>query len=309
MPKEHPTEDPIQEFLDHLAVERRLAERTVSAYGRDLRQLAEYLGKSGPSCLDAQVDDLRAFLAERHARVKARSVARSQATIRGFYRFALRRKWIQVDPAARIRQPVIDKRLPTHLDPEEILALLAAPEQGDTDLDKRDRALIEVLYGAGLRVSEATGLNLLDLDLSERIVRVLGKGRKERLVPVGKPACAALEDYWPARDRLLKKSSKPNPKAVFLNKFGGRLSARSVRRMLDKRVIQAGIMFDISPHTLRHSFATHLLSAGADLRSIQELLGHASLSTTQTYTHVDLQRLIQVYDDAHPRAKRKRKRS
>jgi integrase/recombinase XerC len=298
-------QDPLAAYLEHLAAERRLAERTVRAYDRDLEQLRAFLAERGRALLEAGVDDLRSFLGLRHRRVAVRSVSRQLSAIRGFYRFAVRRRWLEADPAQRIRLPVTDKRLPVHLDPEEVLALLAAP-QGDGPFALRDRALLEVLYGAGLRVSELVGLDWDDLELDERRVRVLGKGGKERLVPLGRPACEALRTYRPVRDRLLAGARQPDPRAVFLNRFGGRLSARSVRRLLDKRIVQAGILYDISPHGLRHAFATHLLSAGADLRSIQELLGHASLSTTQTYTHVDVQRLIEVYDRAHPRARRKR---
>ncbi len=307
MPEAPLSADPVQAFLDHLASERRLAERTVSGYALDLQQLSDFLEARELGLLDAQVDDLRAFLASIHKRLKARSVARKISTIRGFYRFAVRRAWLEVDPAARLGLPVVEKRLPVHLDPDEVLALLAAPD-GDDPLSLRDRAILEVLYGAGLRVSELTGLDLVDLDLTERTLRVLGKGSKERLVPLGRPASQALSAWLAARGGLLAKAREPDEEAVFLNRFGGRLSDRSVRRMLDKRIVQAGIQFDISPHALRHTFATHLLAAGADLRAIQELLGHSSLSTTQTYTHVDLKRLLEVYDDAHPRARRKPRR-
>jgi len=308
MPVAPPPADPGQAFLDHLAVERRLAERTLRSYALDLQQLSAFLADRQALLLAADVDDLRAFLASIHKRLKARSVARKLSAIRGFYRFAVRRGWLEANPAARLGLPVTDKRLPVHLDPDEVLALLAAP-QGDDPLTSRDRAILEVLYGAGLRVSELTGLDWVDVDLAERTLRVLGKGSKERLVPIGRPACKALTDWSAQRQQLLHKANSPDVQAVFLNRFGSRLSDRSVRRMLDKRIVQAGIQFDISPHALRHTFATHLLMAGADLRAIQELLGHASLSTTQTYTHVDLKRLLEVYDDAHPRARRKPRRS
>ena len=253
--------------------------------------------------LQSRTDDLRSYLASRHKDLSPRSVARSLAAIRGLYKHAKRRGWIEADPASRIRLPVMDKRLPTTMDPEEVLALIAAPS-GGTVLDSRDRAILEVLYACGLRVSELVGLDLDDVDLEGRSVRVMGKGGKERIVPLGKPARNALQDYLPRRMGLLAKAKKPDDRAVFLNRFGSRLSARSVRRMLDKRILQAGLMYHIGPHALRHAFATHLLGGGADLRTIQELLGHASLSTTQTYTHVDMRRLIEVYDEAHPRAKK-----
>ncbi len=292
--------------MTHLATERRLAERTIQSYSRDLQQLAEFLKGRGIGVLSAATDDLRSYLASRHRDLSSRSVARSLAAIRGLYRYAKRRAWLDVDPAARIRLPVMEKRLPTTMDPEEVLALLAAPS-GQGVLDARDRAILEVLYACGLRVSELVGLDLEDVDLSSRSVRVMGKGSKERLVPLGKPARDALRSYFPGRLQQLAKARRPDHDAVFLNRFGSRLSARSVRRMLDKRIIQAGLMYHIGPHALRHAFATHLLGGGADLRTIQELLGHASLSTTQTYTHVDMRRLIEVYDDAHPRAKKQQK--
>ncbi len=303
MPGSKKPADPIHEFLLHLSVERRLAERTVHSYARDLNRLEEFLRDRGVKILSAGTDDLRSYLAQRHSELSPRSVARSLAAIRGLYKHAKRRGWLKVDPAGRIRLPVMDKRLPTTMDPEEVLALLGAPA-GDSILDSRDRAMLEVLYSCGLRVSELVGLDLDDMDLSGRSVRVMGKGSKERLVPLGKPARDALLEYLPRRTEQLTKAKKPDHQAVFLNRFGARLSARSVRRMLDKRIIQAGLLYHISPHVLRHAFATHLLGSGADLRSIQELLGHASLSTTQTYTHLDMKRLIEVYDEAHPRAKR-----
>ncbi len=308
MPASVPRKDAIRQFLDHLAFERRLAELTVRAYALDLGQVREFLEDCGVDLLGARIVDLRAFLASQHKRLSPRSVGRKLAAIRGFFRYAQRRGWVKDNPAERIRSPVTDKRLPVHLDHDEVLALLAAA-RGDGVLDLRDLALLEVLYGAGLRVSELVGLDVDDLDRRERTIRVVGKGGKERLVPVGRPACSAVADYLPARARLAARSDDSDvgvAGALFLNRLGGRLSARSVRRMLDRRIVQAGVLHNISPHALRHSFATHLLQGGADLRTIQELLGHSSLSTTQAYTHVDVQRLIEVYDQAHPRARRKR---
>ncbi|HRY96442.1 MAG TPA: tyrosine recombinase XerC [Myxococcota bacterium] len=296
-------DDPLAAYLDHLGSERRLSAHTLRGYGLDLRQLAEFLTAKGRAVLAATLADLRAYLAARRKELSPRSAGRKLAAIRGFYRFARRRGWIEVSPAERIRSPVLEKRLPRHLDRDEIQALLAATD-ASTDLGLRDRALLEVLYAAGLRVSELVGLDLRDVDLTGRVVRVLGKGSKERLVPLGRPACAAVLAWLPARARLLQESRRPALEAVFLNRRGGRLTDRSVRRVLDRWILAAGVLHNVSPHALRHSFATHLLQAGADLRSIQELLGHASLSTTQTYTHLDLEHLLEVYDQAHPRAKR-----
>ncbi len=296
-------DDPRAAFLDHLGSERRLSPHTLRGYGLDLRQLQDFLSARGRALLAATLPDLRAFLASRRRDLSPRSAARKLAAVRGFFRFARKRGWIEVSPADRIRSPVLEKRLPRHLDRDEILALLEATDTS-TDLGLRDRALLEVLYAAGLRVSELVGLDLGDVELRERVVRVLGKGGKERLVPLGRPACAAIEAYLPARARLLQASRRPALEAVFLNRRGGRLTDRSVRRVLDRWIVTAGVLHDVSPHALRHSFATHLLQAGADLRSIQELLGHASLSTTQTYTHLDLEHILEVYDRAHPRAGR-----
>lgn len=304
MPDANTDTEPIEAFLLHLATERRLAERTLKSYARDLQQLETFLSDRGVDVLGSTTDDLRAFLASRHEDLSPRSIARKLAAIRGLYKHAKRRGWLEQDPAKRIRLPVLDRRLPITMDTEEVLAVLAAPS-GEGVLDIRDRAILEVLYAGGLRVSELVGLDTQDVDLQVRSARVLGKGSKERLVPLGRPACEALGAYLPRRAEQLHRAKKPDHRAIFLNRFGSRLSARSVRRMLDKRIIQAGLMYHVSPHAFRHAFATHLLSSGADLRSIQELLGHASLSTTQTYTHVDMTRLIEVYDDAHPRAKKR----
>jgi len=289
----------LDEFIQHLRTQRRLSENTISGYRSDLDQLQEFLGSR---ILKASQDDLRAFLASRHRELSPRSMSRKLAAIRSFYRFAKRRGWLRTSPAARIRSPQVPRNLPKFLDRDEVAALLKAPD-GNSPLGLRDRALLELLYATGMRVSELTGMNLPDLDMRERTVRVFGKGGKERLVPFGEPARRSLQEYFPAREGLLARSRQPAPQAVFLNRFGGRLSDRSVRRLLDKAIVRAGVLHNFSPHALRHSFATHLLQAGADLRSIQELLGHSSLSTTQGYTNVDMKHIMEVYDSAHPRAR------
>lgn len=296
---EHPR---ILEYLETLRLQRRLAQNTVDAYARDLAQFEEFLRPHHASILEATPVLLRSFLATRHSSLSPRSVSRKLAALRGFYRFARRRGWIAESPADRLRSPRLPKKLPRFLDRDEVGALLDAREEGDLAL--RTAALLEVLYGGGLRVSELVGLNLADVDLQNRSLRVRGKGGKERLVPIGKPAVEAVQQYLPARERLAAAAQKPAGDALFLHYRGGRLSARSVRRLLHRAVLRAGLARDVHPHALRHTFATHLLQGGADLRSIQELLGHASLSTTQTYTHVDLERLLEVYDRAHPRAHR-----
>jgi len=289
-------------FSDHLRVQRRLSVNTIRGYLSDLEQLSSFLKERDVTLQGAGPGHLRAFLASMHKRIGARSMSRKLAAIRGFYRFLVRRKMIEDSPAERIRTPVVEKRLPRFLDRDEVSVLLEAPDPGK-DLGLRDRALLELLYATGLRVSELVGLDMSSLDRQARTVRVVGKGSKERMVPVGRHALAAIEAYLPTRRRLIDKASAPDEGALFLNRFGGRLSARSVRRRLDKAVVQAGILHDISPHAIRHTFATHLLQGGADLRSIQELLGHAGLSVTQNYTHVQMEKLIEVYDRTHPRAR------
>jgi integrase/recombinase XerC len=304
MPKKD-TAGALVRYLDYLRIERRLSENTIKGYMTDLEQLSKFLKTRQVGFLEADSNHLRAFLADRRGQVSPRSMSRKLAAIRGFYRFCVKRGFLSKNPSERIQSPVVDKRLPRFLDRDEITALLAASDSEDS-LGLRDRALFEILYATGIRVSELVGLNLASLDMRARIARVIGKGKKERIIPVGRKAIEAVRAYLPARQKLLAKSKKPADQALFLNCFGGRLSARSVRRRLDQAIVKAGILHDISPHTLRHTFATHLLQAGADLRAIQELLGHASLSVTQNYTHVQMEKLIEVYDQAHPRAHSKK---
>ncbi|MBW1809684.1 MAG: tyrosine recombinase XerC [Deltaproteobacteria bacterium] len=291
-------------YLDYLRVERRLSENTIKGYLTDLEQLKEFLETRQAGILDTDSIHLRAFLADRRDQVSPRSMSRKLAAIRGFYRFCVKRDFLSENPAERIQSPVVDKRLPRFLDRDEITALLTV-SASENKFGLRDKALLELLYATGIRVSELVGLNLASLDMKTRIAKVLGKGKKERIIPVGRKAIAAIRAYLPTRQKLLAKAKKPAAEALFLNRFGGRLSARSVRRRLDQAIVKAGILHDVSPHTLRHTFATHLLQAGADLRVIQELLGHASLSVTQNYTHVQMEKLIEVYDQAHPRARLK----
>ena len=293
----------LDEFIDYLRTQRRLSENTIRSYRTDLVQLRSFLSVD---LLKATPTNLRTFLGSRHKELSARSTGRKLAAIRSFYRFAKRRGWLETSPAARIRSIQVPKNLPQVLDVDEMTALLKAPDPKNK-LGPRDIALLELLYATGMRVSELTGLNMHDLDLNDRVVRVRGKGGKERLVPFGRQAREALQLYFPSREGLLSRSKKPDRDALFLNRFGGRLSARSVRRLLDRAIIRAGVLYNVSPHALRHTFATHLLKEGADLRSIQELLGHSSLSTTQGYTNVDMKHIMEVYDSAHPRAGRGKK--
>lgn len=228
------------------------------------------------------------------------TVARKLATLRSFYKFCLRRAYVAAHPLAAIRTPKQEKRLPKYLELDQITKLLGTPDQS-TLLGARDRAILEVLFSTGVRVSELVDLNFADVDFEGQLIRVRGKGKKQRATPIGSTAIAALRKYLELR-RADARSTNFDQAALFVNKHGQRLSTRSVRRKLDKYLAEAGLDPNISPHTLRHSFATHMLNNGADLRSVQELLGHQSLSTTQVYTHLTTPRLKQAYDDAHPRA-------
>jgi integrase/recombinase XerC len=245
-------------------------------------------------------DAVRGFLVERLRTNRRSSAARKLSAVKRFVRHLLRQDALAVDPSAGLRAPKADRRLPNHLSVDDTFRLLAAPP-ADTPAGLRDRALLEVVYSCGLRVSELVGLDWDDLDASLAVVRVRGKGRKERIVPIGQTALAALQAYRARVDDLCRGAQR-DPDAVFLNQRGGRLTVRSVARFVDRYTLSGGVAGKVSPHALRHSFATHLLGAGADLRAIQEMLGHASLSTTQQYTHVDLDQLMATYDKAHPRA-------
>ncbi len=332
----------IEGFLSYLTDERHFSAYTARCYGADLRQHVEYLSdelnipynadaeakaydraKGGPrpggavagtirhgtltdAIIHASVDSIRqylVFLSEQS--YSPATMARKIATMRSFYKWALKRNLVDSNPMTMIRTPRQAKRLPKAISVEQIEQLLAAPDDRDP-LGSRDRAMLETLYSTGIRVSELVDLSLNDLDEGAEALRVRGKGKKERLVPLGSHALAAIRHYRDVlgQDERLSASwadPRTNP-PLFINKHGGRLSSRSVRRKLDKYLKSVGLDPTISPHTLRHSFATHLLDNGADLRSVQELLGHQSLSTTQTYTHLTTQRLRGAYDSAHPRA-------
>jgi integrase/recombinase XerC len=293
---------PREEFLRHLQAERNLSPHTIRAYAGDLERYATFLG--GESRLlapEADVAGVRRFLGRLHADgYQKSSMARTLACLRTFYDYFLRRGQIEANPVRPVRTPRLDKKLPRFLEEGEVRALLECVS-GDTFSDLRDRAMLETLYGGGLRVSEAMGLDLVDLQMDQGFAVVRGKGGKERLAPLGKAAHGAILAYLPERGQRLDHLGSGTP-ALFVNKNGTRLNVRSVRRILDRRASLAGIRKDITPHTLRHSFATHLLNRGADLRAVQELLGHANLATTQIYTHVTTHRLKEVYDGAHPRA-------
>ncbi len=288
----------IDRFCQYLTVERNASPHTVEAYCRDLEQFAAFVRNEpgGAVAVDAVGHLLiRRYLALLHKEQKKSSIGRKLAAIRSFFRYLLRQGVVATNPAELVSSPKREKRLPYHLNIDEVTTLVEAPA-GSNLLPARDRAILETLYSCGIRVSELTGLNVGGVDLDGKTVRVLGKGGKERIVPLGSQAAQALEAYVSARN-------DPSPETpLFLNARGGRLTRRSVARIIDRYILHLATMKKVSPHTLRHTFATHLLEGGADLRAIQELLGHASLSTTQKYTHVTIDRLLEVYDKAHPKA-------
>jgi integrase/recombinase XerC len=296
----------IDRFLQYLSVERNASALTTKSYREDLAALEEYLREAAGD-RDVRPDevavlDLRGYVAALHESGYAKTtIARRLASMRSFFRFGQREGWAKSNPAKPLRNPRKGRSLPHFLSAEDIGSLLQSPPSGDP-MGLRDRAILETMYSAGLRVSEVVGLDDGDLDFDASVLRVRGKGRRERLSPVGSYATAALRRWL--RVRTLDRSNPSGPAApVFVNKFGKRLTTRSVARMLEKYLKITGLDNRTTPHSLRHSFATHLLDRGADIRSVQELLGHKSLVTTQIYTHVSTASLREVYRKAHPRAK------
>ncbi|HME12956.1 MAG TPA: tyrosine recombinase XerC [Candidatus Acidoferrum sp.] len=327
----------IEKYLVYLTSVRNSSPHTISNYGKDLAQFMTYLSPPGlqpPALVAVNHHMIREFVADLHDHgLQKSSIARKLATLRSFFKYCVREGMLKESPARLVPTPKLPKRIPSVLSAEEMSAFLnqLAPvpagnvvpfprtakhgakrsaQAEEPLLLRRDRALLELLYAAGLRVSELTGLNLVDIDQSERVLRVRGKGNKERIVPYGSKAQEALDKYWPLREELLlqlagsraDRRASPHPSAVFLNYAGRRLTQRSVGRMVKKYVRLINVNWDLHPHSLRHAFATHLLADGADLRAIQELLGHQSLSTTQKYTHASIQQLMETYDKAHPHA-------
>ncbi|MCJ7729729.1 MAG: tyrosine recombinase XerC [Sedimentisphaerales bacterium] len=324
----------IQKFLDYLKFEKRFSEHTAKCYGADLTQFSEFLmGASGtggtgtePISLaqqeglatavatqtDSRIDELllsvevntvRAYLSFLNERQYAKATtARKLATLRSFYKFLVKRNQIASNPAAAVRTPKQDKKLPRFLEYEQVKKLLETPPM-DNWLGARDRAILETLYSTGVRVSELVAMNMDDIDFLGEVVHIRGKGKKERVAPIGSSALQVIQHYIEFRNKRAQSNSNFDSKVLFVNKHGRRLSTRSVRRKMDKYLKMAGMDPAISPHTLRHSFATHMLNNGADLRSVQELLGHQSLSTTQIYTHLTTRKLKEVYESAHPRSK------
>ncbi len=330
----------VQDFLNYLQFERHFSSYTSRCYGADLKQFGGFLANPGtpspaatpavngpgnspasapvaipaaaaqasepsPEQLDqllvnANVDDVRNYLQKmREQNYSKATIARKLATLRSFFKFLNKRGVSGNNPMLTIRTPKLEKRLPKFMTEEQVNRLLQTPK--DTDLlGSRDKAMLEVIYSTGMRVSELVGLNVDDVDFSGNVIKVRGKGKKERLNPVGQTAMNAIQKYLPMRNSTVPAGSSVS--SLFINKHGQRLSTRSVRRKLDKYLLEAHLDPDISPHTLRHSFATHMLNHGADLRSVQELLGHQSLSTTQIYTHLTTHRIREAYESAHPRA-------
>ncbi len=313
----------IQQFINYLRAERHFSPHTSKCYTADLQQFCLHLaGEKGGGdgnghatavqvdissealnrrLLEVDTDAVRGFLSELRDRNYCKStVARKLATLRSFYKFLVRRAYIPANPVAPIRTPKQDKRLPKCLEIEQIERLLSNPDTS-TLLGARDRAMLETLYSTGLRVSELVALNVADVDLASSVIRVRGKGKKQRMIPLGPGAVQSILHFLDLR-RNDSRCGNFDAEALFINKHGQRLSTRSVRRKLDKYLLEAGLDLSVSPHTLRHSFATHMLQRGADLRSVQEMLGHQSLSTTQIYTHLSGETVRKTYDDAHPRA-------
>jgi integrase/recombinase XerC len=335
----------IESYLEYLVSVKNSSPHTISNYGKDLRQFVDFLTPPGavlPALTASTHDIIREFVAHLHDQgLEKSSIARKLAALRSFFKYCVREGMIKESPARLVPTPKLPKRIPSILSAEEMNAFLnhlaemggSLPSKKNKAKNKwpaidavarrsepklreeglllrRDRALLELLYAAGLRVSELTGLDLVDIEQKERVLRVTGKGNKERIVPYGGKAQEALEKYWPLREELLLQTSggyasrrgTPHSEAVFLNYAGRRLTQRSVGRIVKKYVRLVNMNWDLHPHSLRHAFATHLLADGADLRAIQELLGHQSLSTTQKYTHASIRQLMDIYDKAHPHA-------
>ena len=301
-------DDYLNQFLQHLKYERNVSPHTLRNYASDLEQFRDHLFRieKRDDMPVEQIDRLtiREWMSELHAADKKKaSIARKLASLRTFFQFLVREGKLESNPAKLVATPKLEKKLPKHLSIEEAIRFIESPDP-ETDLGKRDRAMLELMYATGVRVAELTTLNLADIDFGNQLVRVTGKRRKQRIVPFGEPASVAIRSYLDVRDKFLLNApiSKRDEEALFLNYQGTRITTRSVGRMVEKYIRICAGMHNISPHALRHSFATHLLDSGADLRDIQELLGHARLSTTQVYTHVSMEKLIEVYDKAHPKA-------
>lgn len=291
----------LRRFLNHLKYEKNASSYTIASYRGDLNQLVDYIEERGAGLREIDKVILRGFLARLHERGNKKStVARKLASVRSFFQFCLKKRWLEDNPAKVVATPKQEKHVPSFLSEEEMAHFLDLPQRTDNVLDLRDRALLELLYATGMRVGEIVGMNVEDVNFAERLIKVRGKGKKERLLPFGRKAEVSLRSYFRLRSLINKGKIEERP--LFLNYRGKRLTSRSVERIVDKYIRRAALRRKISPHSLRHSFASHLLSRGADLRVIQELLGHESLATTQKYTHIDLRQLLEVYRKSHPRS-------
>lgn len=302
--------DLIETFMEYLRNQKRYSQNTVRNYRFDLRQFSEFLASRQAIVEDRNTDtDIRAidcqvireYVGSLYGQFKRSTIARKLSAVRSFFLFLERKGFVKGNPAADIATPKLEKYIPNYLPVDAVFRLLERPER-ERPLGLRDLAILEVLYSCGFRVNEVESLTISSLDFDERLVRVIGKGDKERIVPIGRQALRAVRNYLEATQYLRRKSggiSQDSP--LFINFRGGPLSGRSIGRIVKRYARESGLNSEISPHSMRHTFATHLLDGGADLRSVQELLGHESLSTTQKYTHVSLDRLMEIYDKAHPR--------
>ncbi len=294
----------LESFINWLETEKGYSANTVSAYSLDIMEFFKHCGQDH-ALADISTQQVRAYVFHLNSRNKSSSVARKLSGLRTFIKFLLRANIINHDPLALVSRPKQPRNIPIYLTVDEIFSLLSEPGAADS-FAERDRAIMELLYSTGMRVAELASLDMVQLDLAEGMARVRGKGNKERLIPVGNPAVEALKKYFPLREKVLiariKRGRPVEKEAVFFSGRGSRLTTRSVERLIKMYGRRAGILSRVTPHALRHSFATHLLEMGADLRLVQELLGHASLSTTQKYTHLNLNHMTEVYDKAHPLA-------
>jgi integrase/recombinase XerC len=297
----------IEKFENYICVERNLSLHTRRNYISDLKQFNDFLKRVYPKIKYEAIDNtiIRSYLGFLYKKNRKSSVARKLATLRTFFKFLLRAGILKNNPASLVSTPRLEKHVPSFLSIDETFILLEMPD-ATKRAGLRDKAIMEILYSSGLRVSELVETNENDLDLNLGIIKVMGKGKKERIVPIGSKAIEVLNNYLQSGERKRRLTpTSPLNLPVFLNQRGGRLTGRSVARIINRYIEQCGLLKNISPHSLRHTFATHMLDAGADLRAIQELLGHVSLSTTQKYTHVSIDKLMEVYDKAHPKSREK----
>ena len=287
----------LESFIKHLSGERNYSEHTVKAYRGDLSDFHDFLQKEETKIENADASTVNRYVSTLYGKNSPASVERKVSAIRSFFSYLVRKNLLTQNPAKLVRTPKKEKRLPVFLSVDEVFSLVDVKEPGKKILSVRDRAILELLYSSGLRISELAEAKTDDLDLEETLIRVRGKGNKERIVPVGSKALSALREYLGVREGF-----KPASDHLFLNSRGKNITTRSLARIIKKYGLVSGISKNVSPHVLRHSFATHLLAGGADLRAIQEMLGHSSLSTTQKYTHLSIERIMEVYDKTHPNA-------